>query len=157
MSDTHLQLHTLVWQASRNQVLDRDFQQNTVVPIAKELAETFFLIMDSQLSGIGATTMKDNVDPKHFFDQQRKALTSIFTKALILKGLMEVSPDYYKTEFFQSGVGLDREKMEEQHASDERTRQSVAWCVSPLISVQSTKDAVLEVACAAKVFSRPAA
>lgn len=142
-------LEFLVWQASRNQVLDKKFQQDVIAPEAKKLASLLLLEINDQLDLL----MADKDRGETFWNSRETELTKIFTTALILKGQITAAPDYYLSKWYQSGVELKRECMEEMHQSE--GPQTVNWCVSPVFLVQATKNSSWQLACPAKVFTRP--
>lgn len=153
--ETNTRLHTCVWQAARNQVLDVTFQENVIRPIAEDLANNLMLSIDPQICVLGAIKVTTGQTPKDFWQQRHRDLTNIFLQALILKGQIEAAPDYYICKWVESSRALDRAAMEEVNESD--GLQVVRWCVSPMVMTRRTKEKDWEVACPAKVFSRPKA
>ena len=149
--DPHLRLHTAVWQVARNEVLDCGFQEKTIAPVARDLANDFMMTMTEKFEKLGAK-VPAGMDAKPFWDRRTKDVEGIFLKALILKGLMMVAPDYYYCFWPISGSELNRDRMEELYAND--GIRMVMWCVTPGFKVRSTKESEAEVACHAKVVTR---
>lgn len=146
-------LDTAVWLVARIKILDPEFERGTVKPVADDLAASFMLTIRGQLDAMGAKVLAGDQSSGQFRTQPSDELESVFRKALRLKGELQVAPDYYRSEWVASGAELDKACMAELHVSE--GRQEVTWCVSPLVKVRATKDSQWQVACLAKVFSRP--
>lgn len=150
-------METLVWQMARSQVLDTDFQSSIIRQIAGNIAKSFWTTMEPHFAGIQGFqgAFQGLQAAEQFYRQSIEDLTSIFSKALVLKGLMEAAPDYYTVSWIQSGAELNREEMKEIHPSEGSSRQVVAWCVSPLVKMRQSMVGEEEMVCEAKVFTRP--
>lgn len=140
-----------MWQAGHNKVLDKAFQQQTVWPHAKDLADKFMLTIDAQLEALGATRAKGSSDK--FRERRTDHVAAIFFKVLILHGQMKAAPDYYRRGWARSGAPVNPTLMEQIHAG--QGEQEVMWTVTPVIEKTATQDAEWKLVCPAKVFSRP--
>ena len=140
-----------MWQAARGKILDKDFQDTEMLPIAKSNATNFMHTIHNQLLKLGSDSVKG--DAETFHENRTNEMTKILLKAMILKGRIRTAPDYYDMRWPKSGTILDRTQAEELHESV--GRQEVAWGIWPVIVKKATMSSDWKMVCLAKVDSRP--
>lgn len=133
-------------------MLDDQFRDETIKPIARSLAEKTFNIIKPQLSalGVGEVVTDKAPGPREFWRDVLRLLRDAFFKALVLKGLLDCSPHYYSVQWVESGGAFDRKTMKAFDPHMEGTE--VAWCVAPMVTSKPTKDSPEMLVAKATIF-----
>ena len=145
-----LDIHTVFWLAARCKVLDTSFQADTILPCARNLADRLMMTIHPQLNAISGVAIKAE---DAFWDKRTEDITSIFSRALRLKGQIECAPEYHELKFAKSGRKFLPKKMKEIYQGD--GPQEVAWCVLPAIFKRTNTQSEWLTVCPANVSTRP--
>lgn len=127
------------------------FHQRTIRPRAVGLANRYLAIMNTQLEYLGASKAKGDSDVGR--KKRAEHLTAIFSRALVLKGLLRAAPDYYMITWPKSGAGVNRDRVEELHPGP--GEQEIVWGLSQLVQKRAKPNEEWEVVAQGKVLSRP--
>ncbi|KAK3722635.1 hypothetical protein LTR37_002205 [Vermiconidia calcicola] len=140
----------IVWQAHRMRVVDSNFQETTIRPIAEEHARNFMHAIGPQLSLLKIE--KADETSEAWWRRRIQDMAGIFTKAMALKGLMQASPGEFRFDWVKHGGELDAETMEDLYGNE--AHREVAWCVAPAVRSRSGAEDEWEVVCRAKVVPK---
>lgn len=106
-------LRTSLWRASAMRFKNNHFQETEIRPIARERARKFMLVLQPQMSALGATKPGAGQEPREFCTNLTELATRVFETAFIAKGLLVSSKHPHEHRWYQSGTELDFGTMEE--------------------------------------------
>lgn len=125
----------IILRAAELQINDPSFQNATVRPVAKDLAEELDSFLRPQLEVLTLVHPNDSASIP-FWNKMSAGLTDFFTEALILRGQLDVSPSEFRYTWITSGREFDWEYM--THRPD--TSGYVSFSTTPLIECRVRPD-----------------
>lgn len=118
----------LILRAAELQIDDTQFQNSTIRPIAKDLAEELEVFIRPQLDVLGFRRPEDTAELP-YWNEQSAGLTDIFTEALIARGQMDVAPAEFRYTWIPSGRKFDDDIM----IHEPKTSGVTSLSTSPLV------------------------
>lgn len=136
---------------------NEDFWDEHIIPVAQKLADkTWHTISPQYFAQPGVSDVQKDVQPKALWRFMQEKLEKAFFKVLVLKGLFECAGQYYGVEWVESGTPFDPKTMA-LHWDKLKDPQNweVAFCVTPRVTRQETKDSPKRIISMPTVFVIP--
>lgn len=125
-------LEGLVWEGQKKQLGSATFQNRTIMPIAKALAEQLEMALQPQLESLGISGGRAMADDK-FWNNASANLTEVFMEALSLKGALAATPLEVEFSWVPVGRTFDDATMDRPLGSPPNSAGIVARATTPLL------------------------
>ena len=139
----------LVHEVATIRVTSEEFQMSTIRPIAKDLAETVWARLQSQLAEQDMIKVKHgqySSRPRTFWQMAVDHLEAVFFKALILRGTLDAAPTSYTMLWNKAGTDIDPSTMQSIAQGLPQGRCQVGWSTTPTIMMRRPSTSELLVA-----------